>query len=347
MNSRVSYNIRRTLVAILVALISLLVVIPLMYDWAGVRSNLEEFIAPTLVAQKKSRTRLPRTPTPNNSLPPIAAPSRVPETPLPQVPLPTVAAVNGVPIERLVLISDSARVHIRDIYALGQSMGRDPRAVSKIGDSTMIYPPFLTAFDGNYYRLGQFAYLQETIEFYSGSFGRESAAVKRGIHTWSQFDPQWAIPELCGPNEGPLECEIRLHNPSIAIIRLGANDTLHPSLFERNLGAIVKYCLARGIIPVLGTKPDRYEGESNLLNNIIRKTASAYSIPLWDYDLIAGTVPGRGLEPDGLHIRNSISRDFGSPGTMRSGDALGDLSGLMILHAIHRELGVSVPVASR
>jgi hypothetical protein len=160
------------------------------------------------------------------------------------------------------------------------------------------------------------------------------------MHTWSQFDPAWSIPELCGPAEGPLECEFRLHNPSIAIIRLGANDIEYPNDFERNLGQIVKFCLARGVIPVLGTKPDRADGEGNIINNLIRKTASAYSVPLWDYDLLAGTVPGRGLEADGVHMLGGGTRDFNSPAAMRQGDALEDLSALMVLHAIQVELGV-------
>lgn len=340
MNPHASYNFRRTLAAFVVALFALCILVPLLYDIAGVRTNIEELIAPTLVAQLK-RTRVPRTATPTATveLPPTK--TLPPPTPTPGTPLPTVPSVNGVPIARLVLISDQARAHIRDVYALGQSLGRDARSVSKVGDSTMVYPPFLAAFDRRTYRLGRFSYLQPTIDYHSGSFGRTSIAVKKGMHTWSQFEAAWNIPELCGPDEGPLACEVRLHNPSIAIIRLGANDTEYPSEFEKQLGRIIQFCLARGIIPVLGTKPDRYEGESNLINNLIRKTASAYAIPLWDYDLIAGTIPGRGLEPDGLHMLGGGTRDFRSGSAMQAGDALEDLTALMVLDAIRRELGTN------
>ncbi len=337
MKSSARYNFYRTLVAIGVALFALCVLIPLLYNLAGVRTNLEESVAPTLVAQITRKTRVPSTttPTPENS-----PPRTIFATDIPRTPLPTVAALNGIPIKQLILLNDSTRAHVRDIFALGQSLGRNPRALSKVGDSTMIYPVFLATFDRKNYRLGKFAYLETTIQFHAGSFGRESVAVKKGMHTWSQFNPTWAIPELCGANEGPLECELRLHNPSIALIRLGANDTEFPREFERNLGAIVKFCLARGIIPVLGTKPDRYEGESNLVNNIIRKTASASNVPLWDYDLIAGTVPGRGLEPDGLHMKGGGTRDFSSRAAMQAGDALEDLTALMMLDEIRRELGI-------
>lgn len=345
MNSSARYNFSRVLVAVVVSLFAICVFIPLLYDIAGVRTNLEERLAPTLVAQIRRSTRVPRTRTLTREM--EIPPTALSATEIPAVPLSTVSALNGIPIARLVLISESTSIHLRDIYALGQSLGRNPRAISKVGDSTMVYPPFLATFDRKDYRLGQFAYLQSTIDFHAGSFGRESVAVKKGMHTWSQFNPAWAIPELCLPDEGPLECELRLQNPSIAIIRLGANDTELPREFERQLGAIVKFCLARGIIPVLGTKPDRYEGASNLINNIIRKTASAYSIPLWDYDLIAGTIPGRGLEPDGLHMKGGGTRDFSSRAAMQAGDALEDLTALMLLDAIRREIGAESLAAKK
>ncbi len=339
MNSDASYNFRRTLVAIFVALFALCIFIPLLYDLAGVRTNLEDTLAPTLVAQITRKTRVPRTATLAPKISPPSSTERSPQrSDSPQSPLPTVSALNGIAVQRVVFISDSAREHIRDIYALGKSLGRNPRAISKVGDSTMVYPPFLETFDYKNYRLGKFAYLQPTIDQHAGSFGRASVAVKKGMHTWSQFEPAWNIPELCTPDEGPLACEIRLHNPSIAIIRLGANDTEFPTLFERQLGEIVKFCLARGIIPALGTKPDRHEGESNLINKLIRKTALAYRVPLWDYDLIAGTIPGRGLEPDGLHMLGGGTRDFNSRAAMRAGDALEDLTALMVLDEIRREL---------
>lgn len=340
MNPHASYNVRRTLVATATALFALCIVVPLLYDIAGVRTNIEEFIAPTLVAQITKRTRVPRTATPTATLEIPPTETLPPPTPTPGTPLPTVPSVNGIPIGKLLLISEPARAHIRDIYALGQSLGRDARAVSKVGDSTMLYPPFLEVFDGSGYRLGRFSYLQTTIEYHSGSFGRTSIAVKKGMHTWSQFEPAWNIPELCGVEEGPLACEIRLNNPGIAIIRLGANDTNYPGEFEKNLVKIIRYCLERGVIPVLGTKPDRYEGESNLINNLVRKTAAASAIPLWDYDLVAGTIPGRGLDVDGLHMRGGGTRDFRSGAAMQAGDALEDLTALMMLDAIRRELGL-------
>lgn len=325
-------SLRRTLTAAIAALVILLVVIPLVYDLRGLRTNLEEVIAPTLVARVKLKTRTPA----------VIGATEEPaaETPVPvtEGPRETPTALNGVPVEKIIFISESTREHLRDIFAQGQEKGRNARSVSKVGDSTMVYPAFLAVFDEEAYRLGRYAYLQETIEYHAGSFGRVSAAVKKGMHTWSQFDPAWAVPELCLDGEGPLECEVRVANPGVAIIRLGANDTEFPSMFEKNLRGIVAFCLARGIIPILGTKPDRHEGPSNQINQIIRRTAESMKVPLWDYDLIAATVPGRGLEPDGVHMRAGGTRDFASPAAMRAGDSLEDLTALMMLDAVRREV---------
>src|SRR5581483_4500576 len=134
------HSIRRTLVAIFFALVVLFVIVPVIYEWSGVRQNLEEQfapIAPTIVARIiRKRPVAPPTPIAIQVIP--VRPRNTP-TPLPPPP----DGINGVSIQRIVFLSDSTREHIRDIYALGQSLGRNPRSVSKVGDSTMVYPPFL------------------------------------------------------------------------------------------------------------------------------------------------------------------------------------------------------------
>jgi hypothetical protein len=235
-------------------------------------------------------------------------------------------------------MSSGAGQRVREISARGQTLGRNGWVLSKVGDSTMAYPPFLAAFDGRGYRLGAYAYLQGAIDRFAGSFARESIAVRVGMHTWSEFDPKWANTRVCRSAEGPLACELRLNNPSVAIIRLGANDVSSPNLFEAQLRKIVDLCIAQGVIPILGTKPDRLEGEANTLNRIVRQIASAYHIPLWDYDWIAATVPGRGLEKDGVHMRGGGTHDYVSPRAFQSGDSLEDLTALMMLDAVLREI---------
>lgn len=324
-------NFHQWLIALVAATIGIITIAPLLALLVREGANLDELIAPTRVAQiARTRTIAARKPQPTftpTPVPPTAAP-------LPVMP----NAINGIRLDKIIVLSDAVREHIRDIYSQGQSLGRNPHAFSKVGDSTMVYPPFMQVFDSDDYNLAAYARLQTTIDYHAGSFERISAAVKKGMHTWTQFDATWAPPDSCQPGEAPLYCELRLQNPSLAFIRLGANDTTEPGLFKKNLTRIVQYCLDRGIIPVVGTKPDRYEGPSNTINNLVRQVAAQFAIPLWDYDVIVGTIPGRGLEKDQIHMRGGGTRNFASARAFQSGDSVEDLTALLMLDAIHREL---------
>jgi hypothetical protein len=245
-------------------------------------------------------------------------------------------SINGVPIEKIAVVSPAVAQHVRQIYAAGQKLGRNGRAFVKIGDSTMVWPALLADFeDRKAYNLASFAYLQPTIDLLRGSLGRSSLAAIKGMHTWTEFDPTWADKTLCHPGEGPLQCEIRVFNPSIAIIRLGANDSDDPARFGIEMRRIVNYCITSGVIPIIGTKPDQREGPQNSVNQIVRQIAVDYNIPLWDYEVLAATVPNRGLEDD-VHIKPGDTHDFTLARTFQSGDALGDLSALIALDVVLR-----------
>ncbi len=243
--------------------------------------------------------------------------------------------INGIPVEAVLVLPDNVKANVREIYARGQRIGRDPRAFSKIGDSTMVWPAFMSAFDWGY-NLGPYSYLQTAIGQYAGSFSRVSLAAVKGINSWRQFDPGSADLQYCRSNEGPVQCEFRLHNPSIVFIRLGANDWGEPGEFQQSMERIVEYFLNRGAVPVLGTKPDRLEGPDNTLNKIVGQIAAEYEIPLWDYDQVAATVPNRGLLPDMTHFQDGGPHNYSSPGTFQHGDSLEDLTALMMLDALDR-----------
>jgi hypothetical protein len=267
---------------------------------------------------------------------PASKPTATPvATPTAVVSVRPTGSLNGVPISSIVLMPDAVRENIRSIYERGQALGRNPRAFSKVGDSTMVWPPFLTVFaDVRGYALGPYADLQTTISYYAGSFGRESIAVLAGMHTWTEFDATWTKSTQCKAGETPLVCELRVHNPSVAVIRLGTNDALEPAAYEQNMRRIIEYCLANGIIPALGSKPDRVEGPANTINQITLRLAETYKIPFWDYDLIAETVPGKGLQADGMHYIAGGPRDYRSAATYGFADSLEDLTGLMLLDTI-------------
>lgn len=246
-------------------------------------------------------------------------------------------SLNGLPINQVIVMSPEVVANIRQIYADGQSLGRNPRAFSKVGDSTIEPPFFLTRFDGGPYNLAEYTYLELVIQYYAGSFARQSAAVKRGMHTWSALDPMWAGAGCLG-GENVIQCEIRQHNPSVMIIRMGSNDAGIPDTTERNLRRIVEICLENGVIPIMGTKADRFEGAGNINNNIIRRIATDYQVPLWDFDLIAQTVPGRGLGSDGVHMTGFYAHDWSLPDAWTRGHAVHNLTALMMLYAVWLQL---------
>ena len=247
------------------------------------------------------------------------------------------------PYSDFILMDEEVEAHIRAIYARGQELGRDPRAFSKLGDSLIANPFFLRVFDQldprlGRYNLGEYAYLQETIDYYRGSFDRHGAAVRVGLHTWSVFDPMWAKKELCDPGEAPLPCEIRLHNPSVMVVLLGTNDNVPRSYFEKHYDKIVAYLIDQGIVPILFTKADRHEGPDNHNNEAVRAVAARYHVPLVDFDRLADTLPKRGLGPDNTHLKVARSYDYTLPQTFTYGTAVHNLATLVALDEVRRVL---------
>ena len=251
--------------------------------------------------------------------------------------------INGVNWESIINLPPDVISHAREIFMAGQAIGRNPHSFSKVGDSTIENPHFLARFDEGSYVLGPFEYLEPAIANFRGSFGRDSLAVAIGMHSWSANDPMWADPGLCMPNETPVQCEIRVNNPAVLFIRLGTNDVGTADSFEANIRQIVETAIAAGVIPVIGTKGDRHEG-SNENNDILRRLAAEYHIPLWDYDRVAETLPARGLDVDAAHMMTFFSHDYNDPTAYSRGHAMHNLTALMMLDALWREvLGNTVP----
>jgi len=227
------------------------------------------------------------------------------------------------------------QANVRRIFARGQELGRDRHAFSKLGDSISLTSAYLARFDQGRYDLGIYSGLQPTIDYYDGSWERFGMAVRIGLHAWIGFRPGVADAPPCRPDEHMVECEFRLHNPSVLLIRLGTNDTAPGDAFERAMRHAITYAISNGVIPVLVTKADRFEGD-NRHNETMRRLAADYHIPLWDFDVIVGTLPDRGLGGDAVHLTMYAVDDYTDPATLSFGYPLSDLTGLMTLDAIRR-----------
>lgn len=234
----------------------------------------------------------------------------------------------------------------RQIYQRGIEAGRNPRAFSKIGDCQSITTYFLALFDKpGLYELGDYAHLQETIDWFSGSFERESLAVKGGMNAAAQLSALRADPEQCNKGESPLACELRLHNSSIALISLEEWWGDDPGKYERYMRQIIEYTLSQNVLPVLATKADNLEGDF-LINQTIAQLAWEYDIPLWNFWLAVQELPNQGLiqttadgQPDLFHLTHSNTYyTYTGPDALLSGWAMRNLTALQALDAVQRAL---------
>jgi hypothetical protein len=170
------------------------------------------------------------------------------------------------------------------IYEQGLAMGNDPHAFSKVGDCQSIPEAFLGIYDKpGQYSLDQYEYLQESIDHFKGSFGRESQSVRGGFNAASVLLPLWADPNACNSGETPLECELRTHKPSIVIISLEVwYKGRTPETYAAYLRKIIDYSISKGVLPVLATKADNVEGDHSM-NLTTAQVAYEYDIPMWNF----------------------------------------------------------------
>ena len=283
-------------------------------------------------------TPRPATPTPPPiDMTPVEPPAPASVSPAPETtPGNHITTLNGLPYDAFIILDDETRAHVQTIYERGQELGRNPHAFSKLGDSLVATKHFLRVFDGRDpnlggYNLGDYAYLQDTIDDFAGSFHRYGKAVRLGMNTRMVFDPKWADEQACGAGVNLLDCEIWAHNPSFMFVQLGTND--HRSLldFQENYEHIVDYLIHQGIVPILFTKADRLADPLNQNNAIIREVAAHYHVPLIDMDRLAETLPNRGLKADNIHLNAPDHYDYSQPETFRYGTAIHNLAALIML----------------
>jgi len=230
------------------------------------------------------------------------------------------------------VVSEQARA----IYRRGIELGRNPHAFAKIGDCGSTPSWFLGAFDGppDQYRLGEYAYLQDSIEYFAGSFGRTSVAARPGFNVSSIFSPLWADPAQCRPGEGPLICEIRVTNAIYAFIMMGTNDVWRLDEFEPQMRRAIEDLIDHGVVPILATKADNIE-QDNSINATIVRLAREYDVPLWNFWAAVNTLPDYGLQEDGVHLTWAGNR-FDDPEALSRGWPIRNLTALQALDAVRK-----------
>jgi hypothetical protein len=227
---------------------------------------------------------------------------------------------------------------MREVYQRGLATGNDPHAFSKVGDCQNVSSFFLAVFEKpDDLHLGAYGSLQETIDHFEGSFSRESIAVRGGFNVASVLSPFWADPALCQSGENPLACEFRHQRPSIVFISMETWWSGKPATeYEAYLRQIVAYALERGVVPILGTKADNWEGDHGI-NAAVTRVAADYEVPLWNFWLAVQPLPNHGLSSDGFHL--TFARNFfDDPVRMQSAWPVRNLTALQALEAVWREV---------
>ncbi|HEX7552876.1 MAG TPA: hypothetical protein VF378_04940, partial [Geothrix sp.] len=186
-------------------------------------------------------------------------------------------------------------------------MGNDPHAFSKVADCQGIREVLLGAYDlvGYYHLSPENADLQQTIDWFAGSFNRNGQAVMGGFNARAVLQPQFADPAACLPGETPIACEYRVHRPSIVLISLEFGyDGRTTENYVQYMRTIIDFYIGKGVLPILATKADNFEGGDSL-NLATATLAYQYDLPLWNWWLAAQPLFNHGLDPtrpDGFHI---------------------------------------------
>jgi len=195
----------------------------------------------------------------------------------------------------------------REIYRKGVAMGNDPHAFSKVGDCQNVKQSFLGFFDhpDQYVLMSGIDQMQDTIDHFKGHFDRDGEATKYGFNAAAVLSPLWADPDVCLPDETPLECELRITRPTFVLISLEFwFEGRTSEVYERYMRQIIEYTISQGAVPILATKADNIE-QDHSLNLTTAKLAYEYDLPLWNWWAAAQELSDAGMDKyrnDGFHI---------------------------------------------
>ena len=229
------------------------------------------------------------------------------------------------------------------VYQRGLALGRDPARFSKIGDCQNITTYYLAMFDSGTYHLGEeYAYLQPTIDHFKDSWWRQSLAVKGGMNVAAVQNVMWADPKQCKSGETPLQCELRVYNPSIAIISMEESWAGSVANYDFYMRKIVDYVLSQDIVPILATRAESPTQERQI-NAIVAKIAADYHLPLWNFWAAASVLDNYGISEDGFHLTGKDAEPearsfFDNADNLKLGWTQRNLTALQSIDAVYRGL---------
>lgn len=196
------------------------------------------------------------------------------------------------------------------IAELGPSLRED--IFLKTGASSTVNSNTLFCFASDNVDLGEYKDLEPTRQFFLAGdagdgttpFDRSSAAALSGRHAG------WAI----AGNPSPLQTEIELLDPRLALVHFGANDMGWAGpyidsayLYYENMNLVLDELEDRGIVPVLFGITRRGDSVGaqrwvSTWNTIIRGLAQRRQVLFIDMYEAIDPLDGNGLAGDGLHL---------------------------------------------
>lgn len=266
------------------------------------------------------------------------------DPPVTDLPLPTLTTTPKPPLEEgawmeMPAVPTGISDSMRAVFARGLEMGNDPARFSIIGDCQNVSSYFLSMFDqpGEFSLGEEYAFLQPTIDYYSGSFSRKSLAVKGGFNVAAILSPLRADPNSCNSNESPLDCELRTWKPSIVFVSMETWWSEKPAeVYDKHMRQVIERILATGAVPIIATKADNLEGDHSI-NATIAQIAHDYDIPLWNFWAAVQPLPNHGLSSDHFHL--TFARNFfDDPVRMKSAWPWRNLTALQTLDAVRQGL---------
>lgn len=189
----------------------------------------------------------------------------------------------------------SVSSELRSIYLAGLQQGNNPQAFSVLGDCQSQPDVFMGVFDHDEVVVSSLPEeLQETGAQFSGSFDRYSPTVKDGTTEGALLWIQWNDnkEKKCSSSETPLDCELRVHRPSIVFIHVG---THYEDRNRQYLVTILNKILQAKAIPVMVTKADNLERDKRI-NRMIAQLAAEYNLPLWNFWASVQHLPNHGVK---------------------------------------------------
>jgi len=211
-------------------------------------------------------------------------------------------------------IRGSVASTVRHLIAVGKRKGNRLNVFSKVGDSITAFGFFLVPVGNGGLRVGDHPEVMSAVSFFTktvartnNSFANDSIAAHPAWTTNDLLNPANATPGLC-VNTTPLDCELGVTKPAVALIMIGTNDLSYGDIngFRANLNKIVDITESHGVVPVLSTLPLREDRDDALnrvdaYNSVIASVATSRAVPLWNYWLAMQNLPAHGISTDKIH----------------------------------------------